>query len=263
MSTTDPVLVVDGLSVRRHDSLAVEQVSFELLHETDTALVGPNGAGKSTLVAAVLGLLPRAAGSVRILGRGLGPSGELPRAIRAQIAYIPQSLALQGRFPLTVREFVGFGFDPPGLGLAWLGHRDRQDAVDRALQRTACLDLVDRRLSELSGGQLKRVLLAFCVVRPRQLLVLDEAQAGLDVSSIEQFYQLLLNLRRQEGWTVLQVSHDLEMVRRSCDQVLCLNRRLRCSGPPDHALSASRLVELYGPNVVSYRHDHTRVHGHG
>ena len=237
MTEKAPVLSVEGLSVRRGEQLAVEQVSFQLARETDTALVGPNGAGKSSLVAALLGLLPRAAGSVRILGHALGPAGELPRSVRAQIAYLPQSLALQGRFPLTVGEFVGFGFDPPGLSLAWLGNKRRTKAVLRALERTGSQDLPERRLSELSGGQLKRVLLAFCVVRPRQLLVLDEAQAGLDAPSSEQFQELLLDLRRQEGWTVLQVSHDLEMVRRSCDQVLCLNRRLRCSGAPDHALS--------------------------
>ena len=135
--------------------------------------------------------------------------------------------------------------------------------VQRALERTGCRELGERLLSELSGGQLKRVLLAFCVVRPRQLLVLDEAQAGLDAPSSEQFHQLLLELRRQEGWTVLQVSHDLEMVRRTCDQVLCLNRRLRCSGAPDHALSPARLAELYGPNVVPYRHQHIHGGRHG
>jgi zinc/manganese transport system ATP-binding protein len=225
----------------------VEGVTFALAPESDTALVGPNGAGKSTLVAALLGLVPRRSGAVEILGQPLGLDGQLPRAVRAQIAYVPQNLALQGRFPLTVAEFVGFGFDPPGLHRPWKDRRNRRVAVHQALQ---CL------LSELSGGQLKRVLLAFCVVRPRQLLVLDEAQAGLDAPSNEQFQQLLFNLRRQEGWTVLQISHDLDMVRRSCDQVLCLNRRLRCSGSPDHALSPQSLNELYGPHMITYRHQH-------
>lgn len=257
------VLEVQGLSVQRGGVLAVDDVSFQLAPETDTALVGPNGAGKSSLVAAVLGLLPRQTGTVRILGHLLAPSGQLPRSVRAQIAYLPQTLSLQGRFPLSVAEFVGFGFDPPGLSLAWAGGRRRRHAVQRALQRTGCADLATRLLSELSGGQLKRVLLAFCVARPRQLLVLDEAQAGLDVPSIEQFHQLLLQLRRQEGWTVLQISHDLEMVRRSCDQVLCLNRRLRCSGVPEYALSPARLAELYGPNVVSYHHHHSCSIGGG
>ncbi|MFM8277085.1 MAG: metal ABC transporter ATP-binding protein [Cyanobium sp.] len=258
-----PVLQALNLSVVRHGQRVVEGVSFALAPETDTALVGPNGAGKSTLVAALLGLLPRAGGSVRILGQELGPAGELPRLLRAQIAYLPQSLALQRRFPLTVAEFVGFGLDLPGPSLAWLGGRQRRQTLQAALRRTGCADLGERLLSELSGGQLKRVLLAFCVVRPRRLLVLDEAQAGLDAPSSEQFHQLLLELRRQEGWTVLQVSHDLEMVRRSCDQVLCLNRRLRCSGAPDHALSPAQLAELYGPNVVPYRHRHRHPSGGG
>lgn len=174
MTTHTPVLLVEGLSVRRGERLAVEQVSFQLARETDTALVGPNGAGKSSLVGAVLGLLPRSSGSVKILGHSLSPAGELPRSVRSQIAYLPQSLALQGRFPLTVGEFVGFGVDPPGLSLAWLGNRRRTEAVQRALERTGCQDLAERRLSALSGGQLKRVLLAFCVVRPRQLLVLGQ-----------------------------------------------------------------------------------------
>jgi zinc transport system ATP-binding protein len=258
-----PVVQVQNLNVLRDGLLAVDGVSFTLAPETDTALVGPNGAGKSTLVAALLGLLPTSGGSVRILGQELGAAGELPRSVRSQIAYLPQTLTLQGRFPLTVNEFVGFGFDLPGLNLAWLGggSRGRRQAIQQALQRTGCGDLGERLLSELSGGQLKRVLLAFCVVRPRRLLVLDEAQAGLDVPSTEQFHQLLLELRRQEGWTVLQVSHDLEMVRRSCDHVLCLNRRLRCSGSPDHALSPERLRELYGPNVVPYRHQHNHASG--
>ena len=253
---TQPVLQVHDLSVERSGRLAVEGVTFALHPESDTALVGPNGAGKSTLVAALLGLVPRRSGAVEILGQPLGPDGQLPRAVRAQIAYMPQTLALQGRFPLTVAEFVAYGFDPPGIRLPWAQRRRRKAAVEQALQRTGCADLGLRLLSELSGGQLKRVLLAFCVVRPRQLLVLDEAQAGLDAPSNEQFQQLLFDLRRQEGWTVLQVSHDLDMVRRSCDQVLCLNRRLRCSGSPDHALSPERLNELYGPNMITYRHQH-------
>ena len=259
----DSVLRVQALTVERDGRPAVEDVSFSLPAESDTALVGPNGAGKSTLVAALLGLVPRRAGQVELLGHRLGSDGQLPRAVRCQIAYLPQTLALQGRFPLSVAEFVGFGFDPPGPAWPWRGAASRRQAVGLALLRTGCQELGGRLLSELSGGQLKRVLLAFCVVRPRRLLVLDEAQAGLDVQATEQFQQLLLELRRQEGWTVLQVSHDLDMVRRSCDQVLCLNRRLRCSGSPDHALRPERLQELYGPNVVAYHHRHHHHHPHG
>ena len=240
--------------MERAGLLVINKVTFELQAESDTALVGPNGAGKSTLVAALIGLLPRRSGDVEILGQQLSTKGYLSSEIRSQIAYMPQSLALQGHFPLTVREFVGFGFDHLGPCWPWRHPSYRNAAVKRALERTACDDLSSRLMSELSGGQLKRVMLAFCVVRPRKLLLLDEAQAGLDVPSNELFQQLLLDLRRQEGWTVLHVSHDLDMVRRSSDHVLGLNQRLCCSGPPDHTLTPERLFNLYGPNVVPYRH---------
>jgi len=257
------VLDVSGLSVRRGGRpagpLAVEDVSFSLATESDTALVGPNGAGKSTLVQALIGILPRSSGEVRLLGHRLGPKGQLPAGVRQQLAYLPQALSLPGRFPLTVTEFVGLGWDPPGPALPWSGGRERRTAVSNALRKTDTFDLRDRLLTALSTGQLKRVLLSFCVVRPRRLLLLDEAQAGLDARAAEQFHALLYQLRRSEGWSILQVSHDLEMVRRSCDRVLCLNRSLRCEGTPDHTLTPSRLEGLYGSGFVPYHHHHGAV----
>ena len=252
----ETVLEVSGLTVGRAGEPAVENVSFSLAAETDTALVGPNGAGKSTLVQAVLGILPRQAGEVRLLGAPLSRTGRLPAAVRAQVAYLPQQVTVRGRFPLTVAEFVGLGWEPSGLRLPWIGRHAREAAVRTALARTGCSDLADRLISALSTGQWKRVLLAFCVVRPRRLLVLDEAQAGLDPQAAEQFQSLLFDLRRSEGWAVLQISHDLDMVRRTCDRVICLNRSLRCVGSPDHALSPAQLERLYGRAYVPYHHHH-------
>ena len=262
----ETILDVSHLSVRREGQLAVADVSFSLAAETDTALVGPNGAGKSTLVQALLGLIPRQGGRVRLLGQTLGPRGELPAVVRDQIAYLPQFFVPRGRLPLTVSEFVALGWSPLqptcplalglSLGLGRGQRRLRSQAVLQALELCGCPDLARRLLSELSVGQLKRVLLAFCVVRPRRLLVLDEAQAGLDAQAAEQFHGLLFDLRRSQGWTILQVSHDLDMVRRSCDRVLCLNRSLRCVGAPDHALSPAQLEHLYGRGFVPYHHHH-------
>ena len=250
------ILEVSDLTVRRDGLTVIDDVSFSLGPDSDTALVGPNGAGKSTLVQAILGILPRQAGEVRFLGQRLSPRGQLPAALRSQLAYLPQSLPSRGRFPLTVAEFVALGWDPPGFALPWSGGTARRSAVQAALRKTSSSDLAGRLISDLSGGQLKRVLLAFCVVRPRRLLLLDEAQAGLDARAAEQFHHLLFDLRRSEGWTILQVSHDLEMVRRTCDRVLCLNRSLRCSGSPDHALSPHQLERLYGRGFVPYHHQH-------
>jgi zinc/manganese transport system ATP-binding protein len=114
--------------------------------------------------------------------------------------------------------------------------------------------LREQLVSGLSGGETKRVLLAYCLVRPRRLLILDEAPAGLDARSESDFYQLLYQLKKEQGWAILQISHDLDMVRRSCDRVLCLNRTLRCQGVPGHALTPENLSLAYGSEFVRYHH---------
>jgi zinc transport system ATP-binding protein len=249
------VLAVEGLTVYR-ETLAVQEVSFALEEGTDTAIVGPNGAGKSTLIQAILGILPRQAGQVHVLGKPLSRSGRLPSLVRQQLAYLPQNFLFDRRIPITAAELVGLGWDRIGIQLPWADQRERRFAIRQALARVDALHLSSKLISGLSGGEMKRVLLAYCLVRPRRLLILDEAPAGLDIRSESDFYQLLYELKYEQQWTILQVSHDLDMVRRHCDRVLCLNRSLRCQGVPEYALSADNLIAAYGSEFVRYRHQH-------
>ena len=250
----DPVLVVQGLTVYRGTHPAVQEVSFTVPAGTDTAIIGPNGAGKSTLIQAVLGILPRQAGQISVLGHALSAKGYLPAAVRQQIAYLPQNFLFDRRIPITVSELVGLGWDRVGPQLPWVGVRARRQAVRAALAQVEAWHLRDQLVSSLSGGETKRVLLAYCLVRPRALLILDEAPAGLDARGESEFYQLLYQLKREQGWAILQISHDLDMVRRSCDRVLCINRQLLCQGPPDHALAPEQLSLAYGQDLVRYHH---------
>ena len=251
---SDPVLVVKGLTVYRETHAAVQNVSFTVPAGMDTAIVGPNGAGKSTLIQTILGILPRRSGEVFVLGQPLSPKGKLPAAVRQQIAYLPQNFLFDRRIPITVSEFVGLGWDRLGLQLPWTGGRTRRHAVQQALTQVDAWHLSHKLVSALSGGELKRVLLAYCLVRPRRLLILDEAPAGLDVRNESEFYRLLNQLKKEQDWAILQVSHDLDMVRRSCDRVLCVNRTLLCQGTPDHSLTPENLSLAYGPEFVRYRH---------
>ena len=250
----DPVLVVKGLTVYRETYAAVQDVSFTVPAGMDTAIVGPNGAGKSTLIQAILGILPRRSGDVFVLDQPLSPQGKLSPAVRQQIAYLPQNFLFDRRIPITVGEFVGLGWDRLGLQLPWAGGKARRHAIQQALTQVDALHLHQQPVSVLSGGELKRTLLAYCLVRPRRLLVLDEAPAGLDVRSESEFYQLLHQLKKEQGWAILQISHDLDMVRRSCDRVLCINRTLLCQGTPDNSLTPENLSLAYGPEFVRYRH---------
>lgn len=166
--------------------------------------------------------------------------------LRHDVAYLPQNFLADARLPMTVAELVSLGWDRLGPQLPWKSWRDRHKAVDQALATVEAQHLKDQPLSNLSGGEMKRVLLAYCLVRPRRLLVLDEAPVGLDMAAEADFYVLLNRLKQQQGWSILQISHDLDRVRANCDCVLCLNRRLLKQGSPEEVLHPDTLQQAYG-----------------
>ncbi|HLP91125.1 MAG TPA: metal ABC transporter ATP-binding protein [Nostocaceae cyanobacterium] len=258
---TSPILKVEGLTVYQGRYLAIREVSFELLSGTDTAIVGPNGAGKSTLVKAILDLIPHSTGKIEIFGRPISKLGNL----RHYLGYMPQNFIFDRSFPISVSELVGLGWAniDKSKNKNWSDflrfyqkNREESAAVKAALQRTDTYHLQNQAIGTLSGGQLKRVLLAYCLVMPRKILILDEAFAGVDIQGAAEFYALLNELKQEEKWTILQVSHDIDMVSRHCDRVLCLNQTVVCTGNPDIALSPQNLLATYGPNFSRYQHKH-------
>ncbi|RAM49229.1 MAG: ABC transporter ATP-binding protein [Hapalosiphonaceae cyanobacterium JJU2] len=258
MNIEIPILKVEELSVKKGNYLAILDVYFELSPGTNTAIVGPNGAGKSTLVQAVLDLIPRTTGNIEIFGRPVNRLGNLCH----QLGYVPQHFIFDRSFPISVNELVGLGWVKEGKRervfsqILWQQNQEKATAVTSALRRTDTYHLRNQAIGTLSGGQLKRVLLAYCLVMPRRLLILDEAFAGVDVQGAADFYTLLNELKQEEGWTVLQVSHDIDMVNRYCDRVICLNQTIVCTGVPEVALSPQNLLATYGPGFSRYQHNH-------
>ncbi|TFI54177.1 metal ABC transporter ATP-binding protein [Mastigocladus laminosus UU774] len=258
MNIEIPILKVEELSVKKGNYLAILDVSFELSPRTNTAIVGPNGAGKSTLVQAVLDLIPRTTGNIEIFGRPVNRLGNLCH----QLGYVPQHFIFDRSFPISVNELVGLGWvkerkrERIFSQHLWQQNQEKATAVTSALRRTDTYHLRNQAIGTLSGGQLKRVLLAYCLVMPRRLLILDEAFAGVDVQGAADFYTLLNELKQEEGWTVLQVSHDIDMVNRYCDRVICLNQTIVCTGVPEVALSPQNLLATYGPGFSRYQHNH-------
>lgn len=237
----DPVLVLEGVTVRfeRQDRPAIEDLSFTLTEGQIAILIGPNGSGKSTVLKAVLGLVPYT-GAISIFGASAA-------AARRYIGYVPQRLAFDATLPLTVAETVRM----PLFG-------DRSAAAEDAFGHfTAALGLeplLARPLGTLSGGQLKRTLIARAMVTRPRLLLLDEPEAGVDVGGELTLYELLDRLVSEHRLTALVCSHELELVFRYADVVLCLNRRLQCAGPPRDVLTPAALGELYGPATALYQH---------
>ncbi|MDY7019930.1 MAG: metal ABC transporter ATP-binding protein [Cyanobacteriota bacterium] len=252
------VVEIDNLTVYRGNQVAVDRVSFQLFSGTNTAIIGPNGAGKTTLIKAILGLIPAESGQIRIFGRPLNQLGKRWE----KVGYIPQKFSFDRYFPLTVEELVSLAL--PNSGFWRLAtpvtlprqSRDRKILAQKALVQVNLESQSSQRIGTLSGGELKRVLLAYCLAVPRQLIVLDEALAEVDATGEVEFANLLNQLQREQGFAILQISHDLDLVSQYCDRVLCLNRKIICQGSPRETLSTDNLKSIYGSNQVRYLHSH-------
>jgi zinc transport system ATP-binding protein len=234
-------LAVNGLTVwfETLERPAVEDVSFTLEEGQIAILIGPNGSGKSTVLRAILGLVP-SEGEIRVFGRPV-------QAAYREIGYVPQRLAFDQTLPLTTREAIRMPLGPA---------RDpATEATVRHFVEVLRIDpFLDTPLGALSGGQLKRALIARAMVTSPRLLLLDEPEAGVDVGGEQTLYELLDQLVTHHALTALICSHELDLVYRYAHLVLCLNRRLQCTGPPREVLTADALAELYGPVSALYRH---------
>ena len=261
---TESIVTVRNLSVMRGEYLAVDNVSFELLPGTHTAIIGPNGAGKSTLIKTILGLVEAQSGEIRLFD-GTGKQSELrgmhapatpltsSKRLKQEVGYIPQKFPFDRTFPLTVSELVGLGLNSKQL---WDSSKRKREKVYHTLEQVRLTKQALQKIGTLSGGELKRVLLAYCLVVPRRLLVLDEALAGVDATGEMEFAALLNNLKQEHNWTILEVSHDLDLVSRYCYSVICLNRRLLYQGSPHTTLTSENLLQIYGSLVSPTCHHH-------
>jgi zinc transport system ATP-binding protein len=201
-------------------------------------VVGPNGSGKTTLLRVLVGALRPAAGTVH-------------RRPDLRIGYVPQRLSIDRTLPMTVGRFLALAGGPRG-------------AAVQALAESGIEGLESRQMAALSGGQFQRVLLAHALLRRPGLLVLDEPTQGLDQAGSAAFYALVAELRRRRGIAVLMVSHDLHVVMRATDRVICLNGHVCCEGTPAAVTADPAWLALFGPAagqvLALYAHSHDHSH---
>ncbi|WOI57195.1 metal ABC transporter ATP-binding protein [Palleronia sp. LCG004] len=230
-----------GLTVRYGRETVLDAVDFHVARGEIVTIVGPNGSGKSTLLRALLG--------------GVMPSdGRIVRADGLRIGYVPQRLSLDPTLPMTVARFMG------------LPRRAGRAAILDALDLAGMADIADRQMADLSGGQFQRVLLARAILGDPDLLILDEATAGLDQPGAASFYRRIEEVRARTGCAVLMVSHDLHVVMSASDRVVCLNGHVCCEGTPRVVAEAPVYRALFGAGTQGafalYRHDHDHAHDH-
>jgi zinc transport system ATP-binding protein len=221
----DPLLEIFGLAVTRERETLLAGVDLTVERGSVHLLVGPNGAGKSTLLRAVLGQIPFS-GRIELHWRGT-----------ERIGFVPQSFAVDRTLPVTVADFLALARQrrPVCLGTA----RATRERIATMLDTVGLAGFGPRRLAVLSGGELRRVLLAHAIEPVPELLVLDEPASGLDEAASARFDEVVLGLRRDHGVSALVVSHDRAQVRRLADRVTLLDRRVLASGEPDAVLANS------------------------
>jgi len=235
--TDDRVLRVEDLSVTLDEQPVLQNVSFTLKQGEAFAVIGPNGAGKTVLFRALLGLLPC--------------TGRVEWRRDVQIGYVPQRFAIERSAPISTMEF--FLLQSPSFWRPSAAFTQRLDqelsgmGLDRSILR--------KPLGELSGGQTQRVLIASALLEQPSVLLLDEPTAAVDAGFEETVYALLHRVQMERGTALLLISHDLSVVYRYAQHVLCLNKSVVCQGTPVEALNPQALTALYGESSF-YHHEH-------
>ncbi|HEX5227235.1 MAG TPA: metal ABC transporter ATP-binding protein [Bryobacteraceae bacterium] len=231
------VLRVENLSVELDGQPVLQNVSFSLEQGEAFAVIGPNGAGKTVLFRSLLGLLPC--------------TGLVEWRADVKIGYVPQRFAIERSAPVSTLEF--FLLQSKNF---WRRSADFEQRLERELNLMG-LDrkILRQPLGELSGGQTQRVLIAAALLEKPNVLLLDEPTAAVDAGFEETVYALLHRVQTERGTALLLISHDLSVVYRYAQRVLCLNKSVVCQGAPVDALNPQALAALYGESSF-YHHEH-------
>lgn len=230
-------LVVEHLTVSFRACPVVDDLSFSVAAGSAFAIIGPSGAGKTVLLKALIGSIP-------YLGRVRWASG-------TRLGYVPQKLDLARDLPLTGVEFLRAKCEVL---------REPIGELERVLALVELSHRVARQpIGTLSGGQFQRLLLGFALLGRPTVLLFDEPTAGLDEPGVESIYARFNRLRVSEQLTLILVSHELSLVYRHADVVLCLSHLHRFIGPPMDILTPERLQQVYGrPMRYHQHHDDAR-----
>ena len=235
---SEPLIKLENIHMEFQGREVLQGVSMEVTPAEIVTIIGPNGAGKTTLVRIALGLQKPTKGQ-RTIQKGL------------RIGYMPQKLHVDNSMPLTVKRFL----DLTG---------NTNSAIQEALERTGVSHVYGSPLHSLSGGELQRVLLARALLNKPHILVLDEPVQGVDTTGQRELYQLITDLRNEQGCSVLMISHDLHLVMASTDQVVCINQHVCCSGHPHQVKKHPAYLRLFGgesEELAVYTHHHDHHHG--
>ena len=231
------LLKVENVGISVNGKSLVRGVSLEVKQGEIVTLIGPNGSGKSTTAKIALGIYKKIDGKVK--------------TYTDKIGYVPQIISIDWTLPIRVLDFMT------------LTEELTQDQINSALNMTGVEHLKNKSLSNLSGGEFQRVLIARAISKQPELLVLDEPVQGVDFKGEIALYKLIKEISEKMKCGILLISHDLHVVMSATDFVVCLNGHVCCSGTPHVVAQDNKYKELFGDrasNILSlyeHKHDHT------
>ena len=236
---SDHLVKTTGLGFRDGRNIILDDIDIAVGEGEIVTIVGPNGSGKTTLLRLLIGALTPSTGDI-----------QTTPALR--IGYTPQRLTLDRTLPLTVSSFLS------------LGGKASSSARAEALTSVHLPGFEKAEMTDLSSGELQRVLLARALLRRPNLLVLDEPTQGLDQPGEAAFYRLIEDVRNRTSCAVLMVSHDLHVVMSASDRVICMNGHICCQGTPTLVRDHPEYQKLFGKGtdgaLALYRHEHDHHH---
>ena len=239
MSSENNILVkLKDAGIRQNDKWLVQGVSLEVEKGKIVTLIGPNGSGKSTTAKIALGIYKKIEGNVE--------------KFTDKIGYVPQKISVDWTLPLRVHDFMV------------LTENLKDEEINKALTLTGVLNLKNKNLGNLSGGEFQRVLLARAISKKPELLVLDEPVQGVDFTGEIALYKLIKEISDRLNCGILLISHDLHTVMSATDHVVCLNGHVCCSGSPIDVAKNNEYKALFGEQASQilsrYEHKHDHVH---
>ena len=231
------LLKVENASFSKNNKYLVKGVSLEVKEGEIVTLIGPNGSGKSTTAKIALGIYKDIEGEVKIFTNKIG--------------YVPQKISIDWTLPIRVIDFMSLTEEPS------------EKQINIALNLTSVEHLRKKNLSDLSGGEFQRVLIARAIAKQPNFLVLDEPVQGVDFKGEIALYELIKKISEELNCGILLISHDLHVVMSATDFVVCLNGHVCCSGTPEAVSKNNEYQELFGDRASSilslyeHKHDHT------
>lgn len=252
------IIDIKKLSYRYEKDTVLKDINLSVPSGSFLAIVGPNGSGKSTLLKLILGLLKLQQGEIHLCGKEIGKFKDWHK-----IGYVSQKAnSFNSGFPATVFEVVASGLTRK-IGMFKMFKKEHAELVLDALDSVGMKQFVNRNIGELSGGQQQRVFIARALVSKPMLLILDEPTVGVDAENVTNFYQMLDDLNKSLGITLILVTHDIGTISEKVSHVACLNKHLYFHGEASEfeQMRMEDMSKVYGHDVQLLSHQHQHVHG--